>query len=159
MVSQKRDARFFRIRMQGGFREPILLSQGRESRPSFLFLCTRNGARCLPRRVCAHLAQPPLPFGEHRIVELPPYFQVRTHSFGLACLHLQGQFKQKRWRFRFGVLALPGLLCAHLPHALSCARTSIPSIAGFPASVKRLIAARCALLSPPHIRNGASSPA
>src|SRR6266851_4289633 len=46
MVSQKRDARFFRIRMQAGFREPILLPQGRESRPSFLFLCTRNGALC-----------------------------------------------------------------------------------------------------------------
>jgi len=71
---------------------------------------------------------------------------VRTQAFGLACLNLQGQFEQKRGRFLLGVLALPGLLCAHLPHALSCVRTSVPSIAGFPASVKRLIAACNALL-------------
>ena len=121
-------------------------------------LARRNVARCLPGKVGFHPAQTLLPFGEHGIVELPPYFQVRPDAFGLACLNLQGQFEQKRGRFLFGLLALPGLLCAHLPHALSYARTSIPSIAGFPASVKRLIAARNALPSPPHTRNGTSSP-
>ena len=118
MVSQKRDARFFRIRMQAGFREPILLPQGRESRPSFLFLCTRNGARCLPRWVSAHLAQPPLPFGEDRIVEEPPHFQMRPQSGSLPCLHLQGQFEQKRRRLLCGGRALPGLLL--LTMGLTC---------------------------------------
>ncbi len=89
----------------------MLLSQSRESCPSLLLLCTRNGTRLLPRRICAHTAQTLLSFGEHSVVEVSPDFQVAAQALGLACLNLQGQFEQERGRLLFGVL------CAHLPHA------------------------------------------
>src|SRR5262249_2897682 len=86
-------------------------------------------------------------FREYRIVELAASFQVGTQSAGLSLLHHQGQFEQKGWRFLFWGLVLPGLLCAHQPHAFSCTRTSLPSLTGFPTSVKPLRCS-CAARSP-----------
>src|SRR5260370_37300148 len=126
--------------MQGILGKAILCAQRRESCLPSLWVRPWQSSRYLPGRVGLHPAQTRLPCGEHGIVELTRCFQVCAQAFGLACLHLEGQFEQKRGRVLFGLLALFGSLCAHQPHTFSYASTSIPSIPGCTTSVKRLSA-------------------
>src|SRR5690349_7700421 len=115
MVGNPGNTCCFGIRMQGVFREAIALPQSAESRCSLVLVCTRDGTSRLPSRIGSHPAQPSLSFGEQRIVELPPSFQMPPDAFGLARIDLQRQFQQKRGGLLAALLVLFGLLCAHGP--------------------------------------------
>src|SRR6266702_1571755 len=154
MLGNPGGAQPFSHLMQGSFREAVLLAQAQKSRVAFLLAGTGDGPRGLPARIGPHLPQASLSFGEHRIVELTPCFQMRTQAFGLVYLNSQGELEQKRGRFLCEVFTLLGLLCALQLHAFSPTRTAIPSISGRTPSVKQ----RSALPSPAPTRNGASSP-
>src|SRR5215469_14488451 len=149
MVSQKRDAQLSGHDVKGVLGKAVLLSQGREGGIALLLLASGDGASRLPRRIGAHLSQAAVSFREHRVIELPPDFQVGTQTFRLPCVDDQGQFEEQRGRFLFEMLALLVVLCAHLP--LTCVRTFFPIIAGSPLSVKWLIVASNVIPSPaPH---------
>src|SRR6266567_4265602 len=140
------------IHVEGIFREAVLLTQRRKGGLPFLLVCAGDGTSRLPGRISSHVAQTALSFGQHGIVEGAPRFQMAADAFGLASVNLEGQFEQKRWRFLCGWLALSRVLCAHEPRPFSCARTSLPSIPSWTASVKEL----SALHSPHQTRKGAS---
>jgi len=82
-----------------------------------LLLGAGNGTGRLPGGIGSHAAQAALPKGSQSVVELPPHFQVRTQACGLPRLDRKGQFKQKRRRLLFGVLALPTWRGIHQPSA------------------------------------------
>jgi hypothetical protein len=107
VVSQPRDPQLSRQVVKSVLGKAVALAQGQEGSSALLRVGPGNGAGPLPGWIGSHLTQAALPRGEHRVVELPPGFQVAAQACGLPCLGRQGQFEQQRRRLLFGVLALP----------------------------------------------------
>jgi hypothetical protein len=98
--------------VQGVFRKSVLRSQCLKGTLPFQLLGTRNSAGSLPGRIGAHAAQPLLPFGQDRVIELARGFQMGTETLRLAGRDLEREFQEKGWR-PFARLRL--LLYAGLP--------------------------------------------
>ena len=122
MLSEPTDPESFADFMQRVLRKAVPHSQMRESDRPFLFPCARKSTGSLPGRIGPHRSQSFQALGEHRVVELPPGFQMAAQAGGLTCAHQQGQFEQEGRRVFFRLLLSIFWVLVFLAHRRVCYR-------------------------------------